>query len=58
MILRSAGFIDSSMIGSQNVINFAYILYLKLRDIGEDPHNIEKYVKRWFVLSLLTGRYS
>lgn len=58
MILRSAGFIESSMVGSQNVINFAYILYLKLRDIGEEPHNIEKYVKRWFVLSLLTGRYS
>lgn len=58
MILRSAGFIESSMIGSQNVINFAYILYLKLRDTGEEPHNIEKYVKRWFVLSLLTGRYS
>lgn len=58
MIIRSAGFIDTSMIGSQNVINFAYILYLKLRDMWEDPHNIETYVKRWFVLSILTGRYS
>ena len=58
MILRSAGFIDSSMISSQNVINFAYILYLKLRDLGEDPHSIEKYVKKWFVLSILTWRYS
>ncbi len=58
MIIRSAGFIDTGMIGSQNVINFAYVLYLKLRDIWEDPHNIEKYVKRWFVLSILTGRYS
>lgn len=58
MIIRSAWFIDTSMIGSQNVINFAYILYLKLRDMWEDPHNIETYVKRWFVLSILTGRYS
>ena len=31
MIVRSAGFIDASMIGSQNALNFAYILYLTLR---------------------------
>ena len=58
MIIRSAGFIDKSMIRSQNAMNFAYVLYLKLkRDKGNDP-NIEKWVRRWFVLCLLTGRYS
>lgn len=58
MIIRSAGFVDKSMIRSTNVLNFAYILYLKLkRDHGNNP-NIESWVRRWFVMSLLTGRYS
>lgn len=58
MIIRSAGFIDSSMIGSQNALNFAYILYLTLRTQSIPDADIELYVRRWFVLSVLTGRYS
>jgi hypothetical protein len=58
MIIRSAGFVDSSLIRSQNALNFAYILYLKLkRDLGNNPA-IESWVRRWFVMSILTGRYS
>lgn len=58
MIIRSAGFVDSSMIGSQNVLNFAYILYLTLRAQDMPDADIENYVRRWFVMSVLTGRYS
>jgi hypothetical protein len=58
MIVRSAGFIEASLIRSQNVLNFAYTLYLKLRAQGYEPHLIEHYVRRWLVLSMLTGRYS
>ncbi len=58
MILRSAGFVNTSMIRSQATINFAYILYLTLRDKKEQPAKIEKLVRRWFVMSLLLGRYS
>jgi len=58
MIIRSAGFVDSSLIGSQNALNFAYILYLALRGLGTPPGEIESYVRRWFVMSMLTGRYS
>lgn len=58
MIIRSAGFVDSSMIGSQNTLNFAYILYLALRSQGTDNAEIERHVRRWFVMSMLTGRYS
>lgn len=58
MIIKSAGFISPKLIRSQNALNMAYILYLKLREMGENPANIEQYVRRWFVLSLLTGRYS
>ena len=58
MILRSAGFVNASMIRSQNTINFAYILYLKLRELDETPEKIEKLVRRWFAMSVLTGRYT
>jgi hypothetical protein len=58
MIVRSAGFIDSSFVRSQSALNFGYALYLALRDKGYDSGNIERWVRRWFVMSLLTGRYS
>jgi len=58
MIIKSAGFISPKLIRSQNALNFAYILYLKLRYQGYKPGDIERYVRRWFVLSVLTGRYS
>lgn len=58
MILRSAGFVESSMIRSQNAINFAYIIYLVLRGNGVSAAEIESYVRRWYAMSVLTGRYS
>ena len=44
MIIRSAGFIEESMVGSQNALNFAYILYLTLRKKGVDNAVIERQV--------------
>ncbi len=58
MIIKSSGFVDEKLIRSQNALNFAYILYLKLREQKYNPALIEKYVKRWFIMSILTGRYS
>jgi hypothetical protein len=58
MIIKSAGFISPKLIRSQNAINFAYIVYLKLKELGINSVNIESYVRRWFVFSVLTGRYS
>ena len=46
------------MVRSQNTVNFAYILYLTLRAQNEAPECIEKFVRRWFVMSILTGRYT
>ena len=57
-ILRSAGFVDSSLIRSQNTINFAYILFLTLRDLKTPFPEIQTLVRRWFVMSVLTGRYT
>jgi hypothetical protein len=58
MIVKSAGFIDRRMVRSQNALNFAYGIYLKLRAEGIDPAKIERLVRRWFVFTLLTNRYS
>jgi hypothetical protein len=58
IIIKSAGFIVSAMVRSQNALNFAYALYLGLRQRNVDEHVIEKLVRRWFVLSILTGRFS
>ncbi len=58
MIIKSAGFISSQLMRSQNALNFAYILYFKLKSLDYRPQDIETYVRRWFVLSILTGRYS
>jgi hypothetical protein len=58
MIIRSTGFVDPSMIGSQNALNFAYILYLALRDMNLPRSEIQRHVARWFVMSILTERYS
>jgi len=58
MIIKSAGFVDSSMITSQNALNSAYILYLTLRAQEMRPEEIERHVRRWFVMAVLTSRYS
>lgn len=58
MILRSAGFIISDLIGGQNAVNFAYILYLLGRAENMPADDIEHLVRRWYVMSILTGRYS
>jgi hypothetical protein len=58
MIIKSAGFISPKLIRSQNALNFAYILYLKLKELNVNSVAIESYVRRWFVYSVLTGRYS
>lgn len=58
MIIKSAGFIDKQLITSQNALNFAYALYLKLIGENSNPALIESYVRKWFVISILTSRYS
>lgn len=57
MILRSAGFITSKMIGGQNAVNFAYIVYLRGRAENMPAADLEKLVRRWYAMSILTGRY-
>ncbi len=58
MILKSTGAIRDDLIRSQNVVNFGYILYLTLRQKNIRPDLIEKQVRRWIVMSILTQRYA
>jgi hypothetical protein len=58
MIIKSAGFISPDLIRSVTALDFAYIVYLKLRAKNYNPAKIESFVRRWFVFSVLTGRYS
>lgn len=57
-LIQSAGFINHKLIGSKGSLNFSYSLYLKLRSENVAETQIQNLVKRWFVMSLLTGRYS
>ncbi len=58
MIVRSAGFVTSDLIGAQNNVNFAYILYLRGRDQHLAADDLERLVRRWYAFSVLTRRYS
>jgi len=59
LTIKSAGFIAPRLISSKNALNFAYALYLKLRTEKNLNEGEVKYVvRRWFVMSLLTGRYT
>lgn len=58
MILRSAGIIDPTLIGSVNVVNYAYIVYLLLRKAGSPAPKIESYVRRAYVLNVLAERFA
>lgn len=57
--LRSVGFVSPAIIGSKGAVNFAYNLYLTLKEDGSIPStDVKRWVQRWYVMSVLTGRYS
>lgn len=58
IIVKSAGFVSAEMVRSKNALNFAYALYLILRRRNETDSRIERFVRRWLVMSILTSRYS
>jgi len=58
MILRSAGFATSDLIGGRNAVNFAYILYLRGKAERLAAADLERIVRRWYAMSILRGRYT
>ena len=58
MILRSAGFVTSGLIGGRNAVNFSYIIYLRGRAEKMPADNLERLVRRWYAMAILRGRYA
>lgn len=61
MILRDMGMRNSCKLGlvGHGVFNFGYILFLYLHRITNlSQEKIASYLKRWIIMSALTGRYS
>lgn len=57
--IRSAGFISKKLVNSQMALDFAYTLYLILTQSKEvSTGEVKRLVQKWYVLSVLTGRYS
>ena len=60
--IESAGFVSPKLLRSQLPLDFAYTLYLLLRENsdawGVNKIAIKNIVRKWFVFSVLTGRYS
>lgn len=58
LAIKSAGFISPKLLNSQMTLDFAFTLFLLLRQNGEvEKNEIKRYIQKWFVLSTLTGRY-
>lgn len=59
LAIRGAGFVSSKLVNSQMALDFAYALYLRLMQTKEvSVSEVKRIVQRWYVLSVLTGRYS
>jgi hypothetical protein len=57
--IKSAGYISARLVNSNMALDFAYTIYLLLKESGEvKVDEIKRYVQKWYVLSVLTGRYS
>lgn len=56
--IKSAGFISEKMVTSNMAMDFAYTIYLLLQDSDVPVAERKRIVQKWYVLSVLTGRYS
>lgn len=56
--IRGAGFVSPKMVTSNMALDFAYALFLMLRDSDEPVADRKRIVQKWYVLSILTQRYS
>ncbi len=58
LAIKSIGFRASKLITSKLTLDFAYTLHLLLKAEKKiDNNQITRYVQKWFVLTILKGRY-
>lgn len=59
LAIKGAGFISNKLLNSKMALDFAYALYLRLTTSKEvSVSEVKRVVQKWYVLSVLTGRYS
>ena len=59
LAIKGAGFISNKLVNSKMALDFAYALYLRLTTSKEvSVSEVKRIVQKWYVLSVLTGRYS
>lgn len=57
--IKTAGFVMKKLVKGRMALDFAYTLYIRLHnDASIEKQKIQHYVKSWYVMSLLTARYS
>lgn len=56
--IKSAGFISEKMVNSNMALDFAYTIHLLLQESDVPVAERKRIVQKWYVLSVLTGRYS
>ena len=57
--IKSAGFVFDRLIKGRMALDFAYTLFIRLRnDSAIDKLEVSRYVQRWYVMSIITGRYA
>lgn len=56
--IKSAGFISEKMVTSNMALDFAYTIHLLLQESDVPVAERKRIVQKWYVLSVLTGRYS
>lgn len=59
LAIKGAGFVSEKLVNSYMALDFAYALYLRLSITKEvSVSEVKRIVQKWYVLSVLTGRYS
>lgn len=56
--IKSAGFISEKLVNSNMAMDFAYTIHLLLQESDVPVAERKRIVQKWYVLSVLTGRYS
>ena len=56
--IKQAGFVYARLVKGRMALDFAYTLFIRLRkDNSIEKLKVPHYVQRWYVMSVLTGRY-
>lgn len=58
LTIRGAGFVSPKLANSNMALDFAYMLFLRLLNSDCNHNEAKRIVQKWYVLSVLTGRYS